>query len=111
MENKPAIKKSYPHAKTGQRLAWVRNFSTPNKQSFARMMGADQSAWSKYEAGEREIPIRIADELAKKMKITLDFLYRGVAEGLPEVWLKRLLEDEHGSDLLEPIDRATRTDI
>lgn len=101
----------YPHAAVGKRLAWIRSFSTPNKQKYAASLGVDQSAWVKYEQGERALPLRIGVELARKNRITLDFIYRGQVTGLLEVWKARLLDDPHGSDLIEPTDMDHHRDI
>lgn len=84
-----------PYADIGARVRWVREQLSPTITVVARSLGCDQSVWSKYESGERRIPLRIAQPFADRADVTLDFLLRGRLRGLRPETLERLASEDH----------------
>lgn len=56
------------------RLRGMREDSDLTQQQVAEMLMCDQSLYSKYERGEREIPLRLLIILAEYYGVSLDYL-------------------------------------
>lgn len=65
-----------------ERLKWVREIVEPNQSECARLMGIVASTWNKYEAGTRTPDIFVLIEFCNRFRCSLDFLYRGLLDGL-----------------------------
>ena len=56
------------------RLRDIREDSDITQKQIAQFLMCDQSLYSKYERGEREIPLRLLLELARYYNVSLDYL-------------------------------------
>jgi transcriptional regulator with XRE-family HTH domain len=66
-----------------ERLRLTREASGMIQAQFCRIVGIGQQAWNNYERGERRISIDQALQLCSALGVTLDWIYRGIASGLP----------------------------
>lgn len=67
----------------GARIRWVREELNPpvSQSELARVFGTTQSKWSKYESGTT-LPDPLAMiEFCYKMRVTMDYIYRGILPG------------------------------
>lgn len=62
---------------TGQRIGVVRDLLGLTQGQAAGLVGLTQSAWSKIEGGTRPLQTDVAIRIARKFRLTLDFLYLG----------------------------------
>jgi len=70
----------------GERLRCVRSIVAPEGKHFAEfldLMQVDEEVWELWERGAVRPPIEKMEEAAHRMRVTLDFLYRGRTDGLP----------------------------
>jgi len=56
------------------RLREIREDSDITQKQIAQYLMCDQSLYSKYERGEREIPLHLLLELARYYNVSLDYL-------------------------------------
>lgn len=56
------------------RIRDLREDSDITQKAIASFLMCDQSLYSKYERGEREIPLRLLVQLAKYFNVSLDYL-------------------------------------
>ena len=56
------------------RIRDLREDNNISQQAVAKFLQCDQSLYSKYERGERELPLRYAVALAEYYKVNLDYL-------------------------------------
>lgn len=56
------------------RIRDLREDSDITQKAIASFLMCDQSLYSKYERGEREIPLRLLVQLAKHFDVSLDYL-------------------------------------
>lgn len=56
------------------RIRDLREDGDLSQQAVAEVLQCDQSLYSKYERGERELPLRYAVALAEYYKVNLDYL-------------------------------------
>lgn len=97
-------------AQVGARLRAIRKFSGQPQTALCRILGVDQSTWSKWEQGLRLPDIFMMIRFAARTKVTLDLIYRGNPDGI-HPHLRGLLERDY-PDLLvsRPIDMGPDTD-
>lgn len=75
----------------GARLAALRQaVSNLNQKDWASKHGFNQTQYNNWEKGTRRIPVESAEKLAETYGLTLDWVYRGRRDGLPET-LRNLL--------------------
>lgn len=67
----------------GLRLLVIRKLSGMSQKEFARSVGATQSACGGWEKGLRPPGLKIGQALCDVYQLTLDYIYRGDAGGLP----------------------------
>ncbi len=56
------------------RIREIREDSDITQQQIGQVLMCDQSLYSKYERGEREIPLRLLLKLARFYNVSLDYL-------------------------------------
>lgn len=72
------------YSEIGERLAQLRSaMSEPQKKSWALKHGFQVTQYQHWEKGSRRIPIDAAERLCDRYGLTLDWIYRGRADGLP----------------------------
>ena len=74
----------------GERLAWVRDIMGLSQNAMANIVGVTQTAWGKYELGQRtpdqfEIP-----RIAAKLKISVPYILRGCLDDVEREMAIRL---------------------
>ncbi len=67
----------------GRRLRRTREAMKLNQAMFCRLVGIQQQAWNNYERGLRRISLDQALRVCKVTGVSLDWIYRGIAAGLP----------------------------
>lgn len=65
----------------GARIGWARELVYPNQAEFARLIGVDQSTLNKIESGDRAPNIFIVTEVSNRLRVSTDFLLKGVLVG------------------------------
>lgn len=65
------------------RIRDVREDLDLSQKTVADVIGCDQSLYSKYERGEREIPLRAVEKLADYYKLSVDYLLGRTDEKKP----------------------------
>lgn len=72
-------------AEIGARLLAVRRaMSDLNQKDWAEKNGFNQTQYNNWENGKRRIPVEAAERLCERYGLTLDFVYRGRRDGLPD---------------------------
>lgn len=57
-----------------KRIRDLREDNDYTQQKVAKILSCDVSLYSKYERGEREVPVRVIIELAKLYKTSTDYI-------------------------------------
>lgn len=79
------------YSKIGQRLASVRtHFGGLTQKAWAERNGFNLTQYNHWERGTRRIPVDAAERLADNYGLSLDFIYRGRRDTLPETLAKSL---------------------
>jgi transcriptional regulator with XRE-family HTH domain len=82
---------TFEHHEIGQRLVRIRRaFSDLNQKDWALKNRFNLAQYNNWERGFRRIPVEAAIELCARYGVTLDFVYRGRSDGLPENLRKSL---------------------
>lgn len=69
----------------GARLHSIRTvLSDLSQKAWAERHAFQPTQWNNWEKGTRRIPIEAAEKLCAAYGLTLDFIYRGRIDGLPE---------------------------
>lgn len=76
------------------RLKWTRQAKNLTQASWCRLAGIEPQAWNNYETGLRRISLDQAFKVCRITGVTLDWIYRGVAAGVPVELATRLLQLE-----------------
>lgn len=72
-------------ADIGERLSALRRgLSDLNQKDWAAKHGFPQTRYNNWETGNRRIPVEEAERLCAIYGLTLDFIYRGRRDGLPD---------------------------
>ena len=71
-----------------QRIRNLREDADKTQMEIAKMLGCDQSLYSKYERGEREIPLEIMKKLADYYGVSIDFLLERTDNPNVNRWIK-----------------------
>lgn len=69
------------------RIREIREDRDLSQKEISELLMCDQSLYSKYELGKRELPLRIAAELAKYYGVSVDYLI-GLTD-IPEPYPRR----------------------
>jgi transcriptional regulator with XRE-family HTH domain len=80
----------------GDRLRRTREAMRLTQASWCRLVGIEQQAWNNYERGARRISIDQALKVCRATGVSLDWIYRGIAAGLPVNLATSLQEQERG---------------
>ncbi len=81
-------------AATGQRLLATRlALGYESQLEFAHAAGVSPQAWNNYERGRSRPALEIALALCAQFQLTLDWIYRGDAGGLPHRLARALTPD------------------
>jgi DNA-binding XRE family transcriptional regulator len=74
-----------PFADVGARLIALRKSQSDlNQKDWAGKHGFSQTQYNNWENGTRRIPVDDAERLCQLYGVSLDFIYRGRRDGLPE---------------------------
>ncbi len=69
----------------GKRLAAIRlALSDLSQKAWAEKHGFSPTQYNNWEKGTRRIPVECAERLSDRYSLTLDAIYRGKLNGLPE---------------------------
>lgn len=69
----------------GERLSAIRRAnSSLDQKAWAEKHGFGQTQYNNWEKGTRRIPVDDAEKLCDLYSVSLDFVYRGKRNGLPE---------------------------
>jgi DNA-binding XRE family transcriptional regulator len=76
---------AFPYAAIGQRLEKLRRgMSDLTQREWAEKHGFAPSQYNNWATGARRIPVESAEKLCQIYGLTLDAIYRGRLDGLPE---------------------------
>lgn len=78
-----AQKRPTDMSEIAERLRITREASGLKQAAWCRLTGVSAPAWNNYEAGNRRISIDEALKVCAAVGVTLDWIYRGQAAGLP----------------------------
>jgi len=90
------------------RLKWTRQAKGLKQASWCRLAGIEPQAWNNYELGIRRISLDQALKVCRVTGVTLDWIYRGVAAGVPVELATSLLELER-RPITAPIEKKMKT--
>lgn len=74
----------------GARLKAFRSHLGLTQTETARLIGISPERWNNWERGERRISLGIARQLHERYGLSLDFIYLGRLEALPQTLIKAL---------------------
>ena len=72
-----------PTSVIAKRLEATREALGLSAAELCRQIDIKPNRWSQYESGERRITEEVASRLCDRFRLTLDWIYRGDASGLP----------------------------
>lgn len=76
------------------RLKLTRLASRLNQAAWCRLVSINPQAWNNYETADRRISLESALQVCVATGATLDWIYRGIAAGLPVSLLSSINEAE-----------------
>lgn len=93
VDHAPTMAADTPHAEIGKRLIALRLAFAPDmtQAEWAESHGVGRSRYNNWETGERRIPVEMAERLADRYSLSLDWIYRNKMDGLSETALKKLI--------------------
>nr|WP_294915924.1 helix-turn-helix transcriptional regulator [uncultured Neokomagataea sp.] len=94
----------------GQRIAWARELVIPNQSECARLLGIDASTLNKIERGDRAPNVFLIAALSNRLRVSTDFLLKGVLNGRTDEELALRLAALHPELVLQRQDTASHTD-
>lgn len=94
----------------GQRIAWARELVIPNQSECARLLGIDASTLNKIERGDRAPNVFLIAALSNRLRVSTDFLLKGVLNGRTDEELALRLAALHPELVLQRQDMASHTD-
>lgn len=95
--------------RVGERIAWARALVEPNQAEFARLLGVDQSTLNKVEKGDRAASIFMVIAIANRLRVSTDFLLRGLLVGRTDEEMALRLGAEHPELVGQQSGTAPRT--
>ncbi|MGO9059203.1 MAG: helix-turn-helix domain-containing protein [Candidatus Binataceae bacterium] len=75
----------------GARLRTARLALGLRTAQFSQGVGVKSNAYSQWEHGQRLLDVLVAVRIAERYGITLEWLYRGIAYGLPASLVQKIL--------------------
>jgi transcriptional regulator with XRE-family HTH domain len=76
---------AFPYAEIGKRLEAVRtSLSDLSQKAWAEKNGFAPTQYNNWATGQRRIPVEAAEKLCALYGLTLDAIYRGRLDGVPE---------------------------
>lgn len=95
----------------GKRLRWARESTGLNRSKFARAIDIHPSEWSRWENAKRNPPAphRML-VVCLKLRISMDYIYRGLLIGVHPELAQRLLKEHPGELKLPPTYTGWDTD-
>ncbi|GAD26558.1 MULTISPECIES: helix-turn-helix domain-containing protein [Gluconobacter] len=94
----------------GTRIAWARELVIPNQSECARLLGVDASTLNKIERGDRAPSVFLIAALSNRLRVSTDFLLKGVLNGRTDEELALRLAALHPELVLQRQDMAPDTD-
>ncbi|MBR0560349.1 helix-turn-helix domain-containing protein [Neokomagataea anthophila] len=94
----------------GQRIAWARELVIPNQSECARLLGIDASTLNKIERGDRAPNVFLIAALSNRLRVSTDFLLKGVLNGRTDEELALRLAALHPELVLQRQDTALHKD-
>ena len=101
----------------GTRIAWARELVIPNQSECARLLGVDASTLNKIERGDRAPSVFLIAALSNRLRVSTDFLLKGVLNGRTDEELALRLAALHPElvlqrqDMAPDRDKSTTSDI
>lgn len=80
------------HAGIASRLEALREAIDLDKGGFAQSFGVDPSSYSKMLKGEKPLKADMAYVISERWGVTMDYLYRGNLDRLPDRYAKILID-------------------
>ena len=94
----------------GTRISWARELVMPNQSECARLLGVDASTLNKIERGDRAPSVFLIAALSNRLRVSTDFLLKGVLNGRTDEELALRLAALHPELVLQQQDMAPNTD-
>ncbi|WP_256887515.1 helix-turn-helix domain-containing protein [Acidomonas methanolica] len=94
----------------GTRIAWARELVIPNQSECARLLGVDASTLNKIEKGDRAPSVFLIAALSNRLRVSTDFLLKGVLNGRTDEELALRLAALHPELVLQRQDTDPHTD-
>lgn len=88
----------------GRRIAWARELVMPNQSECARLLGVDASTLNKIEKGDRAPSVFLIVALSNRLRVSTDFLLKGVLNGRTDEELALRLAALHPELVLQQQD-------
>lgn len=80
----------YPHVEVGRRLEAIRNSTGLNIKDYVALMDIPYTRYINWETGARRLKPEDAERFCDRFSLSMDFIYRGKLDALPENVLKAL---------------------
>jgi transcriptional regulator with XRE-family HTH domain len=87
----------------GQRLVWVRELTKLKQEQVAEAVGVTQGEWSRWERGLRVPPPDVMVQACFRLRISMDYIYRGLLIGVHPDLADELLRLHPGELTVPPI--------
>lgn len=94
----------------GTRITWARELVFPNQSECARLLGVDASTLNKIEKGDRAPSVFLIMSLSNRLRVSTDFLLKGVLNGRTDGEMALRLAALHPELVLQQQDTVFRTD-
>ncbi len=91
----------------GKRITWARELVFPNQSECARLLGVDASTLNKIEKGDRAPSVFLILSLSNRLRVSTDFLLKGVLNGRTDEEMALRLAALHPELVLQPTDTAS----
>lgn len=85
----------------GRRLMWVRELTGRTQTQIAAAVGVSQGEWSRWELGTRLQPPDVMKIACLRLRISMDYIYRGLLIGVHPDLADELLK-RHPEELKAP---------
>ena len=94
----------------GRRITWARELVFPNQSECARLLGVDASTLNKIEKGDRAPSVFLIMSLSNRLRVSTDFLLKGVLNGRTDEEMALRLAALHPELVLQQQDMASHMD-